>query len=368
MVKNAPNAARRAATLLLPLSLLATPAFAQTAVKEDSVILQPDKVADDAPVIAAQVTLPSWTEENATALLSTIENIGAEGLFAKDYNPDELAAAILSNDQAALDKRATDTFLLDLAAFGMTGPLAFINSLATGLPASGVDMVVLQDSDNDGNPATAFNAIAAANLIAGALTGDGPGFFVYFNSVLSINRLVFSTNLNSTTSDLAILAAIQTPTGADAIAALPRFTAPNFQAVAPVPLPAALPLLAAACQPGERPVYLTFDTGHMEVAPLVADVLQRPAFADRLAARATDPASLLARWQASARLAPRVFAAPWGCTDPLDQKFLDLASTARAGVLVTKDKALLKVGRRAQRQGLTIVDVAGAIEMLALPD
>ncbi|MBW8296089.1 L,D-transpeptidase family protein [Sphingopyxis sp.] len=112
MVKNAPNAARRAATLLLPLSLLATPAFAQTAVKEDSVILQPDKVADDAPVIAAQVTLPSWTEENATALLSTIENIGAEGLFAKDYNPDELAAAILSNDQAALDKRATDTFLL----------------------------------------------------------------------------------------------------------------------------------------------------------------------------------------------------------------------------------------------------------------
>ncbi|GGJ47366.1 L,D-transpeptidase [Sphingopyxis bauzanensis] len=112
MVKNAPNAARRAATLLLPLSLLAMPAFAQTAVKEDSVILQPDKVADDAPVIAAQVTLPSWTEEDATALLSTIENIGAEGLFAKDYNPDALAAAILSNDQVALDKRATDTFLL----------------------------------------------------------------------------------------------------------------------------------------------------------------------------------------------------------------------------------------------------------------
>lgn len=112
MVKNAPNAARRAATLLLPLSLLAMPALAQTAVKEDSVILQPDKVADDAPVIAAQVTLPSWTEEDATALLSTIENIGAEGLFAKDYNPDALAAAILSNDQVALDKRATDTFLL----------------------------------------------------------------------------------------------------------------------------------------------------------------------------------------------------------------------------------------------------------------
>jgi peptidoglycan/xylan/chitin deacetylase (PgdA/CDA1 family) len=32
------------------------------------------------------------------------------------------------------------------------------------------------------------------------------------------------------------------------------------------------PLLAAPC---ERPVYLTFDTGHMGVAPLIAEVLQR---------------------------------------------------------------------------------------------
>jgi peptidoglycan/xylan/chitin deacetylase (PgdA/CDA1 family) len=33
----------------------------------------------------------------------------------------------------------------------------------------------------------------------------------------------------------------------------------------------------AACgdAPGDRPVYLTFDTGHMEVAPLIADVLKR---------------------------------------------------------------------------------------------
>lgn len=141
---------------------------------------------------------------------------------------------------------ATDSFLLDLAAFGLSGPLAFINSLASGLPASGVNTVVLQDSDNDSDPATPFNAILAANLIAGALTADGAGFYVYFNSVLNINRLVFSTNLNSTTSDLAILAAIQSPTGAEAIAALPGFGAANFAAVAPVPLPAALPLMVAA--------------------------------------------------------------------------------------------------------------------------
>jgi L,D-transpeptidase YcbB len=112
MVKNASFSARSAATLILPLSLLATPALAQTSVKEDSVILQPDKVTDDAPLVAAQVALPNWSEENATALLTAIENIGAEGLFAKDYNPDALAAAILGKDQARLDKVATDTFLL----------------------------------------------------------------------------------------------------------------------------------------------------------------------------------------------------------------------------------------------------------------
>ena len=100
------------ASVILPLTLLAAPVVAQSDVKEDSVVLQPDKVADDAPVIAAQIAMPNWTEENATALLGFIEKVGDEGLFAKDYNPDALAAAILGNDQARLDKTATDTFLL----------------------------------------------------------------------------------------------------------------------------------------------------------------------------------------------------------------------------------------------------------------
>ncbi len=111
MAKNASFSARRTATFLFPLSLLAAPALAQE-VKEDSVIIQPDKVKDDAPVVAVQIDMPSWSEENATALLSFIEKVGDEGLFAKDYNPDGLAAAILGNDQAKLDKTATDAFLL----------------------------------------------------------------------------------------------------------------------------------------------------------------------------------------------------------------------------------------------------------------
>lgn len=34
-------------------------------------------------------------------------------------------------------------------------------------------------------------------------------------------------------------------------------------------------LWAQACQPGQKPVFLTFDTGHMGVAPLVAELLKK---------------------------------------------------------------------------------------------
>ena len=110
MVKISP----RHAAFILPIALAATPAFAQTSVKEDSVVLQPDKVIDDAPEIesAAEANLPSWSKANAEALLGAIEAIGADGLFAKDYNPEALAAAIMSDDQARLDRTATDSFLL----------------------------------------------------------------------------------------------------------------------------------------------------------------------------------------------------------------------------------------------------------------
>lgn len=40
------------------------------------------------------------------------------------------------------------------------------------------------------------------------------------------------------------------------------------------------------------------------------------------------------------------------CSDKDDQKFLEIARDAGAQVLVTKDKALLKLARRAMREGL----------------
>jgi hypothetical protein len=43
------------------------------------------------------------------------------------------------------------------------------------------------------------------------------------------------------------------------------------------------------------------------------------------------------------------------CSDPDDQKFIDLAVAARVDVLVTRDKALLKLGRRAlERHGVRV--------------
>src|SRR3546814_5141695 len=48
----------------------------------------------------------------STSLFSLIEKCGEQGLFALEENPDVLAAALLGGDQAALDKAATDIFLL----------------------------------------------------------------------------------------------------------------------------------------------------------------------------------------------------------------------------------------------------------------
>lgn len=85
-----PFSFRTASVALLPLALASTAALAQSDVKEDSVVLQPDRVADDAPTVKseAEVQIPDWSRSNARALLDFIQNVGAEGLFSKDYDPD----------------------------------------------------------------------------------------------------------------------------------------------------------------------------------------------------------------------------------------------------------------------------------------
>ena len=53
---------------------------------------------------------PHWSLADAQALLAQIQTIGGEGLFAKDYEPASLAAAIASGESPVLDATATRLF------------------------------------------------------------------------------------------------------------------------------------------------------------------------------------------------------------------------------------------------------------------
>lgn len=159
-------------------------------------------------------------------------------------DPNDDVRAVFTGNQinlASFDV-ATDRFVFDRSFFNVGNSLSFANSLAANLPGSGINVVVIED--NTTTTGAAFNAGTAANLIAQAVTSDGAGFFYYNNSTLQVNRLVYSTNLNSPTADLSVLARINSPAGLDAIAALPNFTAENF-ALAPVPEPETYTLLLA---------------------------------------------------------------------------------------------------------------------------
>ncbi len=66
-------------------------------------------------------------------------------------------------------------------------------------------------------------------------------------------------------------------------------------------------------------------------------------------------ASLLADWEARALLIGALQPVAFQCRDPLDQKFLELAVSAGARWLVTRDKKLLKLRRKSRPLGLEIV-------------
>jgi len=74
-------------------------------------------------------------------------------------------------------------------------------------------------------------------------------------------------------------------------------------------------------------------------------------------ARGATPQPCLAAWDRWAEMVPALPAAParrLHCTDPDDQMFIDLAQTQGARWLLTRDRALLRLARRARAQGIEV--------------
>ena len=93
----------------------------------------------------------------------------------------------------------------------------------------------------------------------------------------------------------------------------------------------------------------------------LSEVLDRPALQVDAARRC----EILRLWHDVALPVERIVASSLACTDRHDQKVLDLAQSAGADWLVTKDKALLKLARRAARIGLRILDPGATSPLLS---
>lgn len=128
--------------------------------------------------------------------------------------------------------------------FNVPGKLTFISDFTANLPSDGGNVIVLQDTDSDDDPSTPFLAGTAANLIAEQVTTPRAGFFIYANSILNVNRLVFSTDLSNANADLKIISRFVdtlvtddngdvdgTASAEAAAAALATFSAENFRFV-----------------------------------------------------------------------------------------------------------------------------------------
>ena len=95
----------------------------------------------------------------------------------------------------------------------------------------------------------------------------------------------------------------------------------------------------------------------------LAEVLQR----GLAAARGADAAAVLMTWDACVDLCAEPPVQPAAtalrCTDPDDQKFLDLALTTQARWLLSRDRALLRVARRVALRG-TLISIPEAWSLL----
>jgi hypothetical protein len=179
----------------------------------------------------------------SAAALLTFSATASAAIFSFDTDPFAGSTALTDPGRQIVGGEpfinfdpAMDVFEFSKDVFGID-EILFFSGLATDLPGSGVNFIVLQNAD------VPFGAGIAANLTAAEITQPGPGFFIYFNSGLDLARLVYSTNLDDSTADLKIMARMTNLSGQAGRDALPEFTEANF--VLQVPEPSSLLLLTA---------------------------------------------------------------------------------------------------------------------------
>jgi hypothetical protein len=171
------------------------------------------------PAAAVDFTFNQSPFAGTTALTTPDRQVVGNELFISGFNT------------------STDRLVFDTRVFDITAPLGFSNSFGANLPAGGAEVIVLRDIDADGNLQNGIlnNAGLSANLIAGGVDTPGAGFFLYYNSVLDLNRLVYSTDLSSPLADLKIIARFTDVTGSAAQSGLANFSSVNFAGAVPEP-------------------------------------------------------------------------------------------------------------------------------------
>lgn len=112
-----------------------------------------------------------------------------------------------------------------------------------------------------------------------------------------------------------------------------------------------------------RPLRAAIDAGRLHVVRSRAcdDEFARVLARERFGLDAAARQALLARWQQCGEAVEPAAAAPLASGDPDDQKFLDTAFAAAAELLLTRDKALLRLARRAAALGLRIAEPVGSM-------
>ncbi len=172
-------------------------------------------------------------EAQQTTLFSTNPFLGTTALTTPGRQ-------VVGNEQQFAFNIATDVLAFDRSVFNMGSTINFANGLASAIPTTGINAIVLRSFDNDGNSGTPFGAGNAADLLAAQITSPGAGVFVYFNSNLGLARLVYSTDLSDNTADLKVLARFTNLSGTSGQNAFPLFESDNFAVVTTVPEPSSM--------------------------------------------------------------------------------------------------------------------------------